>query len=320
MSGTNLAPLMLLSRFCLACLAFASLAALTADAAKAQAMPFDNSRMEDIAGVQVHVREWSPQAGITSRCPVLLVHGFAGSTFSFRYLAPALARQGHRVIAIDLPAYGHSERRPFPATASEALWPWLAAQDGRRWCLLGHSMGARIVGELVMLKPTMVSAAIYVDGSPIPSAREIERRKKYSSPTIRRWMAGFAERFYLSESRIAEMLGKAYGRKPDAEEVRGYYLPLKKPGTALAIMNGYSARWPPNPTPEGLDALPSLILWGEKDAWVKPEVGTRLAKQLPNARKVRIAGAGHCPMETHPDDTSREILSFLSAKTVAGNP
>jgi pimeloyl-ACP methyl ester carboxylesterase len=293
------------------------LLAQTVHASSDEAVPFDNSRFETIAGVRVHVREWVPAKSSSNACPVLLVHGFAGSTFSYRYLAPHLAEQGHRVIAIDLPAYGYSDRKPFPATAGEALWPYLNQQSTQRWCLIGHSMGTRIIGEMAMLQSSRVQSMVYIDGSPIPSKNEMERRKKYSSPTIRRVMANFAERFYLKESRIREMLSKAYGRKPNDQEVAGYYTPLKMPGTALAIMNGYSAKWPPNPTPEVLNTLPSLIVWGEKDAWIKPDVGNKLATTLPTARKEMIANSGHCPMETHASETNSAIASFIKPNALA---
>src|ERR1700694_838781 len=41
--------------------------------------------------------------------PIVLIHGWNGSTFSMRYVIPELA-QRHRVIAIDLLGYGFSER------------------------------------------------------------------------------------------------------------------------------------------------------------------------------------------------------------------
>ena len=224
----------------LAVLAFALLPARPAAAAG----PFPNSRFEAIAGVQVHVRHWPAEGGARG-CPVLLLHGFGGNTFSFRTLAPALAAAGHPVWALDLPAYGYSARQPFPATASEALAPWLQAQAPGGWCLLGHSMGARVVGELVERLPGDVAAVAYVAGHPIPSERELRRRERFQSPRVRAWFAGWAERRYLRADRLGKLLERAYGREPSAEEIEGYFAPLRIPGTALAIMNGYSTRWPP---------------------------------------------------------------------------
>ncbi|HEU0153514.1 MAG TPA: alpha/beta hydrolase [Arenimonas sp.] len=286
--------------------------------AAAGAQPFANSRFETLDGVKVHVRHW-PAAGDAPGCPVLLVHGLGGSTFSFRTLAPALAAAGHPVWAIDLPAYGYSAREPFPGTAGEALAPWLAAQaPGTAWCLLGHSMGTRVVGELVRSGQVAVEHAVYVAGNPILSERELKSRERYRSPRIRRWLASLVESRYLDEDRFGKLLAKAYGRDPTAEEVQGYLSPLKTPGTALAIMTGYSAEFPVNPRGEELDHVPSLILWGENDAWVKPEVADRLQAALPSAQRVTIAGAGHSPMETHPDQTRAAVLArFRDAPAVA---
>lgn len=282
-------------------------------AGPAAAAPFANSRLETLAGVQVHVRHW-PAAGPAAGCPVLLLHGLGGSTYSFRDLAPALAAAGHPVWALDLPAYGYSARRPFPDTAGAALAPWLQAQAGdQAWCLLGHSMGTRVVAELVLALPGQVVAAAYVAGNPIPSARELRGRERFRSPKLRQWFAGWVERRYLREERIGELLQKAYGREPRAEEIAAYLAPLLKPGTALAIMNGYAARWPETPRGEDLDRVPSLILWGENDAWVKPEVADRLQAALPSARRVTVAGAGHCPMETHAAPTADAVLAHFAA-------
>lgn len=279
--------------------------------AGAAAGPFPNSRLETVAGVEVHVRHWDA-AGDGRGCPVLLLHGLGGSTFSFRELAPALAAAGHPVWALDLPAYGYSARQPFPGTAGEALAPWLEARgEGRPWCLLGHSMGTRVVAELVQARPGAVARVAYVAGHPIPSARELRGRERFQSPRLREWFAGWIERRYLRPEKIGELLGKAYGRPPRPDEVEGYLAPLSRPGTALAIMNGYAARWPETPSPEALDRVPSLILWGEDDAWVKPRVADRLAADLPSATRVTIAGAGHCPMETHPAQTAEAVLAHF---------
>ena len=275
------------------------------------AAPFANSRMESIAGVSVHVRQW-PAAGPGRGCPVLLLHGFGGSTYSFRDLAPALAAAGHEVWALDLPAYGYSARTPFPGTAGAALAPWLQAR-GSGWCLLGHSMGTRVVAELVQDLPGDVASVVYLAGNPIPSARELRNRDRFKSPRLRQWLAGLLERRYLKEERVAELLEKAYGRPARSDEIAGYLTPLRQPGTALAIMNGYAAQWPPTPAGADLAGVPSLILWGENDQWVKPEVADRLQAALPSARRITVAGAGHCPMETHLAPTLDAVLGQFGA-------
>ena len=281
--------------------------------APAAAEPFANSRFETIDGVRVHLRQW-PAGGARTGCPVLLVHGLGGSTFSFRDLAPALAAAGHPVWALDLPAYGYSAREPFPRTAGVALGPWLEAQaPGQAWCLLGHSMGTRVVAELA-LQPGRARSVVYIAGNPVLSARELHSRERFRSPRFRRFIAGLVESRYLGQpERIAGLIERAYNREPRPEEVAGYLEPLQTPGTALAILTGYSAQWPPPVDAARLDRVPSLVVWGEDDRWVKPEVAERMRRELPSARWVTIAGAGHAPMETHAAQTAEAVLAQFGA-------
>ncbi len=59
--------------------------------------------------------------------------------------------------------------------------------------------------------------------------------------------------------------------------------------------------------------LPTLILWGEKDAWIPVEQGERLAALIPNARLMRMPEAGHLVQEDAPEAVIAALLGFLPA-------
>ena len=48
-------------------------------------------------------------------------------------------------------------------------------------------------------------------------------------------------------------------------------------------------------------SVPTLVLWGEEDRFVRPEYGRAYAERIPDARFVSIAGAGHYPHIEQPD-------------------
>lgn len=272
---------------------------------------FNNSRYVQVDGVRLHVREWGEKK--STSCPVLMVHGFAGSTFSFRELAPALAKAGHWVIAIDLPGYGYSQRNAFAGTAADALWQLLEHESpAQSWCLLGHSMGAKLVGQMAALKPDRVQAIVYSNGSPLVSS---ERRKKWFSTSsfIRDAAIRWIEKHYLNEKKFIEVLGKAYARPASREEAQGYLTPLLIPGTVTAAFSGYAKKWSDDTSAAQINKIPSLIIWGNKDIWVKPEVGQTLAKNIPSATFVMVSGAGHCPIETHFEKVLSLIVEKFSA-------
>jgi pimeloyl-ACP methyl ester carboxylesterase len=274
--------------------------------------PFDNGRFLQVDGVRLHIREWPALQPSAQACPVLLIHGFGGSTFSFRALAPALSASGHRVLAIDLPGYGYSERKPFNETAASALWTLLEREQANTaWCLLGHSMGAKLAGQMAALKPKYVHAIVYVDGSPFLSS---ERRKKWFSNSgfMRKTMVKWIETFYLNEKKFTSVLTTAYGRKPSQSEVQGYLTPLLIPGTADAVFGGYAKKWSEDTQPQQVESIPSLIIWGGQDKWIKPDVGKALAKKLPKAKFLVIDAAGHCPIETHFEMVLPSIIASFS--------
>ncbi len=291
-------------------LAFSCVLSVNSVFAADNAPAFNNSRYVLVDDVRLHVRDWA--GNDSGLCPVLLVHGFAGSTFSFRELAPALAKAGHPVLAVDLPGYGYSQRSAFSGEAAMALWQLLEREKpGQSWCLLGHSMGAKLAGQMAALKPASVQAIVYSNGSPLVSS---ERRKKWftSSSFIRNAAIKWIEKHYLNEKKFIEVLSQAYARPATREEAQGYLKPLLLPGTVTAAFSGYAKKWADDIKPSQINAIPSLIIWGDKDTWVKPEVGKTLAKNIPTAKFLMVPGAGHCPIETHFAKVLPNILQTFS--------
>ena len=64
-----------------------------------------------------------------------------------------------------------------------------------------------------------------------------------------------------------------------------------------------------------LDAVQAetLVVWGEKDSLLTPELGRELAERLARARFVCVEGAGHNPMWDRPQRFNQLLLDFLAA-------
>jgi pimeloyl-ACP methyl ester carboxylesterase len=63
-------------------------------------------------------------------------------------------------------------------------------------------------------------------------------------------------------------------------------------------------------------SVPTLILWGEDDAFQPVRWGERLARDIPGASLVRIAGARHFVMIDQPERVHRTIRDFLDQQVV----
>ena len=58
--------------------------------------PYPNSKFDTIDGIMVHYRVWNEDVAQAAR-KILFIHGFAGSTFCFRYLYDTLETLGYKV-------------------------------------------------------------------------------------------------------------------------------------------------------------------------------------------------------------------------------
>ena len=104
--------------------------------------------------------------------PIVFIHGLATNAGYFRYNIPELART-HRVIAIDLPGYGKSEKKTsFPYTLSfyaSSVSTLLHELNIDRAVIAGHSMGGQIAMLLALQEPALVSKLVLLDPAGIES-------------------------------------------------------------------------------------------------------------------------------------------------------
>jgi pimeloyl-ACP methyl ester carboxylesterase len=275
---------------------------------------YDNSAVLAVEGVKLHYRQWA-EGGAEG---VLLVHGFSSSTFNWRYTAPALAEEGYRVIAVDLPGFGLSERNlsflPTADLRAEMLWGLLESVDsGTNWHLVGHSMGGGVVAAMALQRPDQVQSITLAAGA-IPS----EGRGRFSwffhYPPLGRAVRHLVTRVFLSEENVERALTSAYGRAPTQDEFEGYYRPLLIKDSDAALVELLKTRERDLLSDLAELQTPVLLIWGADDAWVRLEEGYKLNSLLKSAELVVLAGEGHCPMETAPQEFNSSLLKFLAAQ------
>jgi pimeloyl-ACP methyl ester carboxylesterase len=56
--------------------------------------------------------------------------------------------------------------------------------------------------------------------------------------------------------------------------------------------------------------VPTLVIWGEQDAWVPVKNGHRFAEDIPGAKLEVLPRCGHMPQEEMPERTAELILDF----------
>jgi pimeloyl-ACP methyl ester carboxylesterase len=66
--------------------------------------------------------------------------------------------------------------------------------------------------------------------------------------------------------------------------------------------------------------MPTLVMWGEEDAWVPVSHVENWKRDVPHAETIVYTNAGHIPMEEFPEKTAFDAHRFLSSNKVESPP
>jgi pimeloyl-ACP methyl ester carboxylesterase len=251
--------------------------------------------------------------------PLLLIHGFGASTYTWRHVAPELAKN-YRVIAVDLKGFGQSDK-PFDGRYSvydqaELLAQLIEDKDLRDLTLLGHSFGGG-VALLLALEANQrldgrITRLVLLDSIAYPQNIPVFFRL-LDVPLVSQ--LGVRMVPPLVQTRVALQIAYFDDSKIDPEEIELYAAPLKTAAGKHAII--HSAR---QIVPEDIAELseryktielPTLILWCDHDRIVPLEVGIKLRRTLPNSTLRLIEDCGHMPQEEQPASTLALIKGFI---------
>ena len=281
-------------------------------------LPFPNSQFIKINGLELHYRQWKPDTK-TIKGKVLMVHGFCGSTFSWRHNIDFLIEQGYHVYAIDVPPFGYSDRRPrvnhSPTFQANLLWDWVDQIDenDKPWHLIGHSLGAAIIGGMAAKKPEKTAGIIFLDGLLFSTREETVKWRKWllGSRKIKNYVEVVGKIYFFRYKPFRRLLTNAYGQTPDSTALQGYLAAVQVKRTASGILDMLAfSKAVFNFSETDIKTTP-LIIWGKKDAWIPIQRGKELHRMFPKAEMKVIDEAGHCPNETHSTQFNQYVLEYL---------
>jgi len=283
----------------------------------AEALAPGTGRFVTVDGVKTYVLDIGPRDGPA----VVLIHGFGGSTYSWRDTIPALASDGYRAVALDLKGFGLSDKKfdedyghPSQALFVAGVMDELGIDKAS---IVGHSMGASVLGHFAALFPERVDKLVLVDGT--VSVDEDGSSFDPMSwliqfPPIRQW-ARIIMRWQLNEETVSARLRTAYHdpEKLTQEIENGYLTPQRVKDWELALLGmvrDSNKNSLASPLQNIIDA-PVLIVWGQQDTWVPLGRGRVLAESLPASKLSIIPDSGHLPMEEQAEVFNDILLDFL---------
>ncbi len=251
--------------------------------------------------------------------PVLCIHGFGASLFSWRNFVDPLS-QSYQLILIDLKGAGNSPKPPdFHYSIqdhAELIYKFILDHDLKNLTLVGNSFGGALSLLLsIMLlekEPGRLRALVLIDPGAYKQYLPLYV-KIIGVPIIGALVIYLIPAWCMATS----ILKMAYyhPKKVTVEEIAAYAAPIASPGGKHALLETGKQIIPPN-----IDELvakykdinvPTLIIWGQQDKIISPEAGKLLVKAIPNSTLEWIDQCGHVPQEERPEATVPLVLDFL---------
>ncbi|HEV3045722.1 MAG TPA: alpha/beta fold hydrolase [Solirubrobacteraceae bacterium] len=276
-----------------------------------------------VDGQPVNVIELGPTRRAAERLPqpLVFVHGLSGSWPNWLEQLAAMSGE-RRVIAMDLPGFGHSPMPREKITISgyaRLLDGLMSALGLDAAAVVGNSMGGFIAAELAIAFPQRVERLVLVSAAGISTTRHPGVTR--ALPAMRRletvlagtagWVASKSDTV-ARRARLRDALLNLVVRHPSrlpaalaAEQIRG----AGKPGfiQGLQAVLDYDVR---ERLPE--IACPTLIVWGARDRLIPVRDAALFAELIPGSRKVIFEDTGHMSMLERPAAFNALLEEFLA--------
>jgi pimeloyl-ACP methyl ester carboxylesterase len=242
--------------------------------------------------------------------PVVLIHGIGGSSETWQSVIPALARH-HLVIAPDLLGHGRSDRPRADysvAAYANGIRDLLAVLGIARTTLVGHSLGGGVAMQFAYQFPEHTERLVLVDsggaGPEVSAALRlmtlpgaVHLLSLLAMPTARFQagvVVGLLRMLGTDLGQDAPDLLRMFDTLPDARSRSAFIRSLRAVvdwrGQVITFLDRcYLNR-----------AMPTLLVWGSRDAVVPVRQARRAHNAMPGSRLEIFDGVGHFPFHSDP--------------------
>jgi pimeloyl-ACP methyl ester carboxylesterase len=276
-----------------------------------------DSQFVEVDGVELHYKQYGSGEPV-----MVLLHGFAASTFSFREVVEPLSRLG-TVIVYDRPGQGLTERplygswsgdNPYsPDTQPRLLMGLLDHLGVERAILLGNSAGGGVATLAALEYPERVQALVLIDAAVYESGPSYPAwvRRLLFTPQAG-WYGPLLLRSFAT--RGLELLNTAWHdpSKIPADTIPGSTRALQAKDWDRGLWELTRAPRDTQIAPRlGELRLPVLVITGDDDRIVPTQSSVRLSQEIPGARLAVMQACGHVPHEECPNQFLEAVVPFL---------
>jgi pimeloyl-ACP methyl ester carboxylesterase len=262
---------------------------------------------------------------------VVLIHGMAGSSRTWRDVMPLLA-QGHTVVAPDLLGHGESAKPlgdyslgAYASGLRDLLMGVLGIESAT---LVGQSLGGGVAMQLAYQHPELCERLVLVGSGGL--GREVSwLLRLLTLPGAEYLMPLLFPRFARERGdRVAAFLHGRGLRAPHLAEMWRAYASLTEPESRQAFVRTLRAViGPAGQTVSAADRLylaegvPTLIVWGDRDDIIPVAHAYHAQELIPGSQLAIFEGAGHFLHAEEPGRFARVLEEFVrSTEPAQRNP
>jgi pimeloyl-ACP methyl ester carboxylesterase len=274
----------------------------------------------DHRSIRLHGRELSYVAGGEGPT-LLLVHGIGGDWRTWEPVLDGLARH-HQVVAVDLPGHGDSDKGAGDyslGSLASALRDLCGALGIESATMVGHSLGGGVAMQFSYQFPERCERLVLVSSGGLgPDLGLVLRMAtlpgselflSVTAPAARRLMnlaAGAGRALRIRPAVDAEFYARTFAALADPE-TRAAFL-----GTLRGVVGRRGQRVDARDRLYLAEQMPTLIVWGERDAVVPVDHGRAAQEAMPGSRLEIFEGAGHIPQLDDPERFVRVLEDFVA--------
>jgi pimeloyl-ACP methyl ester carboxylesterase len=263
-------------------------------------------------GLKLYARDY-PAASGPARLPVICIHGLTRNSADFDELAPWLAAQSRRVLAVDVRGRGHSQYDSNPDNYNPLVYAEDVAKLARdlgieRAVFVGTSMGGIITMTLALKHSRLIAAAVLNDTGPTLSQRGLSRIAGYAgSPRpVPTWTDAAEAVRSINEPAFPanppeewmKWARRAFEQKDTGELIMRYDPNIARPlktgqltSTSMAARHAFRKLARKRPT---------LLVRGALSDLIEPEQADWMRQAAPDMQYAEVPDVGHAPMLTEP--------------------
>lgn len=260
---------------------------------------------------------------IAGKGPVLLlVHGMAGSSQTWRHVMPALARR-FTVLAPDLLGQGRSDRPRGEYSLgmhANTLRDLLDGLGYRRVTVVGQSLGGGVAMQFAYQFPERCERLVLVGSGGL--GREVTfylrmltapgfesvfpllctPRLRDAGDLVATWLARAGRR----STPASQEIWRSYASLADADSRRAFFCSLRDVidlggQSVSALARLYRAA-----------QLPTLIVWGAQDPFIPVRHAVAAHRAIPGSRLEIFDGVGHYPHCEAPERFVEVLVDFIT--------